>query len=321
MKYRTRLNVVPRIALLFLLLTAPEACSVERNNRSAVGTVADFLYSNFQFFSEYHFDAEVKNFYFYKSLYYKEHYFLETTLNVDFVILSFRDKVLLEWDFMFINEMGQTPGDIVFDPIDVGYGLTPYFEFRFSEYNIQLGLEHHCYHQIDRQALPTVYFNNPVLAIGSKNMRVQDYADNLAREKNWTFKDRFSWCGRAGYYLRDFFGTVEESKLNGINPYVVDGTAEYRYSFYRTGNWFFTGRGYTMVGYYTDVPENAVGKGVGWKQDIFLEANFRRGARGGLLFVGTTFDDLPSYPSKDSDTRVPRFSYDRLLQIGLKFFL
>lgn len=313
--------MLPRIALLFILFLAPETYSTGRDNRSTAGAAADFLYSNFQFFSEYHFDAEVKNFYFYKALYYKEHYFLETTLNVDFVILSFRDRVLLEWDFMFINEMGQTPGDIVFDPIDIGYGLTPYVEFRFSACNLQLGLAHHCYHQIDRQALPTVYFNNPVIAVGSKNMRLHDYFENLTRKKSWTFNDRFSWYGRAGYYMRDFFGLVAGEKLNGINPYVVDGSAEYRYCFYGIGNWYFTARGSTMVGYHTDVTGNHVGKGIGWKQDVFIEANFRRGDRGGMLFSGTSFDGLPSYPSKDSDARVPRFSYDRLLQIGLKFFL
>jgi hypothetical protein len=320
-KYRKVADVVSRIALLFMPLWPPLTYSVEPDDRSAASAVADFLCSNFQFFSEYHFDAEVKNFYFYKSIYYKEHYFLETTLDVDFVILSFRDRVLLEWDFMFINEMGQTPGDIVFDPIDVGYGLTPFFEFRFSACNVHLGLAHHCYHQIDRQALPTVYFNNPIFAIGSKNRRLQDYCENLTRKKTWTFNDRFSWYCRSGYYMRDFFGLVEEEKLNGINPYIVDGSGEYRYCFYGIGSWFFTARGSTMVGYYTDVPGNHVGKGIGWKQDVFLEANFRRGDRGGLLFSGTSFDGLPSYPSMGSDARVPRFSYDRLLQIGLKFFL
>jgi hypothetical protein len=308
-------------ALACVLLTTTVVQSADRENKSPFPAVAGFLYDNFQFFSEYHFDTEVRNFYFYKSLYYKQHYFLETTLNLNFAILSFRDRMLLTWDFMFINEMGQSPGNIVFDPIDIGYGISPYIEFRLHEYNFQIGIMHHCYHQVDRQDLMTVYFNNPVIALGSKNMRLQAYCENLTKKQDPSFRDRCSWYIKAGYYMRGFFGLIDELKINGVNPYVVDFAGEYRYCFYKIGNWFFAGRGYTMAGYHTDVLNNYVGNGIGWKQDVSLEAHFRRGSRGGLLFIGTTFDDLPSYPSMGHDYSVPRFSYDRLLQLGLKFFI
>jgi hypothetical protein len=318
-----------RAILPVLLLTGIMQSSSVSADENLHSKFWNYLYSNYEFLPECHFDSELRNFYLYQSIYYKEHYFLENTTNIEFVMFSFKKTVLWVWDFTLINGMGQTPGNIVFDPIDIGYEITPMFEYRLPSVTFQLGLEHNCYHQIDRQDLPTVYYNNPVFAVGSKNMRLFDYWAALTEKKTWTFNDRFSWYCRSGYYLRGFFGLVAPSKLNGINPYVADLSGEMRYCFYGRRSWIFDVKSNSMIGYYTEirgnpsegVTGNPTGDGIGWKQYLTLEANFRRGAKGGMLFATYGFDGLPLYPEMTGSDRVPRFSYDRLLQLGLKFFM
>jgi hypothetical protein len=276
--------------------------------------------NRFQFLSGYHVDAELRYFSFYKSVYYKEHYFLENTAHIEFALVSYNDKIVWTWAFMMKNGMGQTPGLIVFDPIDIGYGIIPLVEYRGSSLNFQFGIDHFCFHQIDRQELPTVYYNNPYLGIGSKNMRLYDYWTNLLDKQEWTYFNRWSWYVRSGYYVRDFFGLIHPGKLNGVNPYVFDLTGEFRYCFWRHAGWIFNARTVSLLGYHTDVPDNPAGEGIALKQEVNLEASCRRGAKGSMLFMAFALDHLPLYPSKYTDERVPRFSYDRLLQIGLKFF-
>jgi hypothetical protein len=313
--------VISRSALLFILFPAALIFSEPAENPGLFEHFGDYFYSNFEFAPEFFFDADVRYLGHYKSSYYKQHYFLENNTNLEFVLLSFKKKILLIGSFMIINGMGRSPGDIVFDPIDIGYGLSPMLEFRFKKVNAQAGLAHHCFHQIDRQDMPTVYYNNPVISVGSKNLRLHDYFFNLSDKQHWTFADRFSWHGITGIYMSDFFGLVGRSKINGINPYRFDFTGEFRYCFYRRGKWIFNTKTFTMVGWFHDVPDNKVGEGIGWKQDIALEADFRRGIRGGQLSLGYTFDDLPLYPTKLGTERLPRFSYDRIVRIALKFFI
>ncbi|MBN2037435.1 MAG: hypothetical protein JW768_11890 [Chitinispirillaceae bacterium] len=283
-------------------------------------TMEDSSCSRFQFLTGYHVDAELRYFAFYKSIYYKEHYFLENTADIEFGLLSYEDKVVWIWTFMIKNGMGQTPGLIVFDPIDIGYGITPLLEYRGGTLHFQFGIDHFCFHQIDRQELPTVYYNNPYLGVGSKNMRLYDYWAGLLDNREWTFFDRWSWYVRAGYYVRELFGLVHSGKLNGVNPYVADLTAEFRYCFWQWSGWIVNARTVSLLGYHTDVSDNPAGEGIALKQELNLEASCRRGAKGSMLFMTFALDRLPLYPSKYSDDRVPRFSYDRLLQLGLKFF-
>ncbi|MBN1131274.1 MAG: hypothetical protein JXA71_19955 [Chitinispirillaceae bacterium] len=317
--------VVKKISALARHTLAVMTCLVCAARGAEAGTgqcafINQFL-SNTAFLPDYHLDADLKYFSFQKNDYFREHYYLQNSVTFGFSLFSFWKRVHWAGEFHFIHGMGQSPGSIVFDPMDIGYGLLDMVEYRHPAVTLQVGLAHNCAHQIDRQELKTVYYNNPVFAAGSVNFRQSDYRENLLQKECWTFFDRFSWHCRTGCYLREFFGLASPSKLNGINPFITDLHEELRFCFYDTRSWIFDLKSNGMIGYHTDVPGNPAGNGIGWEGYLTLEAMSRRSAIGAMLFATFGFDKLPLYPTMDGSGFVPRFSYDRMLQIGIEVFL
>jgi hypothetical protein len=234
------------------------------------------------------------------------------------VLISYRQAVYSVWDFQFTTGMGQTPGNIIFDPKDINFGIVPAFEFRIPHINLQLGVDHHCFHEIDTLGFPTVYWNKAFLSAGSKNMRLSDYWTRLNQEGSWTYPNRISWYFKTSYYVKEFFGIVSPWKINGVNPDVFDCLLDMRFAFYARRSWLFDARGITTIGYFKRSEREAAiiseEKGMYWRQDFGIECNFRRGKRGGMLFATLTLDHLPLYNEK------PRFSKDKLFQMGVRFF-
>lgn len=280
--------------------------------------VWDYIYANFEFLPEFHLDADLFTFFNHKNSYFKTRYYLENNTNLDFVLISYKKIVYSVWDFQFQTGMGQTPGNIVFDPKDISFGIIPAFEFRIPYVNIQFGNDHHCFHEIDTLGFPTVYYNKGFIAAGSKNMRLYDYWTRMNEDGGWTFLNRVSWYCKASYYVKDFFGLIGPWKINGVNPNVFDCMLDMRFAFYMRRSWIFDARGATTIGYFKRQEKDAgiisEEKGTFWRQDFGIESMFRRGKRGGILFATFTLDHLPLYSGN------PRFSKDRLLQIGIRFF-
>lgn len=260
-------------------------------------------------------EADIFMFALHKNPFFKERYCLESNTNLDFVFISFKEMVLSVWCFEFQTGMGQTPGDVVFDPMDINYGIVPAFEFRLSPINLQIGLNHHCFHEIDRNEFKTVYWNKFFISTGSKNGRLFDYWFALTKKEGWTPANRVSWHFSWGYYRRNFFGAISETTINGENKYVHDADIDMRYAFYRRRSWIVNVHGKATIGYWKSQAGEPKDDGAYWRYDLSLENNFRKGKRGGLFFITYTLDDLPKYQG------LPRFSKDRLLQIGVRFFI
>jgi hypothetical protein len=125
-----------------------------------------YFHSNFEYLPEYHFDFDLTTFFFHKSKYFKTRYFLENNTNLEFVLLSFRKNIYSILNVQFQNGMGQTPGNIVFDPMDINFGFSPILELRLKSVNVQIGIDHHCFHEIDKKDFATVYYNKPFLCVG-----------------------------------------------------------------------------------------------------------------------------------------------------------
>ena len=51
-----------------------------------------------------------------------------------------------------------------------------------------------------------------------------------------------------------------------------------------------------------------------WRLDLGLEFNSKRGKKGAMFFINYTLDEIPLLEG------IPRFSKDRLLQIGVRLF-
>ena len=100
--------------------------------------------------------------------------------------------------------MGQTPGNVVFDPMDINYGIVPTIEIATPLALVQVGLEHHCFHEIDRTELETIYWNKLYAALGSVNYRYYDQWSRLVNEANWSQKDRLAWYFRYGFFVKKF---------------------------------------------------------------------------------------------------------------------
>lgn len=297
------------MAVSFLLAPAT------RSEAFTLDSLWEYIYQNFEFLPEYHIEADIFMFLFHKNDYFKERYYLESNTNVEFVFISFRDFVYSVWEFKLQSGMGQTPGNVVFDPMDINYGIVPSSEFRIPLMNLQGGLDHSCFHEIDRKDFKTIYWNKLFCAAGSKNMRLYDYWQALTKKDGWTMENRISWYLSWGYYLRKFFGLVGEHSINGENKYLHDTKIDLRYAFYRRRSWIVNLRGASTIGYYKNLEGQPKESGCYWRLDLGIESNFRRGKKGGMFFFTYTLDRLPKYQG------YPRFSKDELLQIGVRFFI
>jgi hypothetical protein len=292
------------------ILAAIATLNVTPVRSSPVDTLFDkYIYSTFNFLPDYRMDADLQTFFFHKNAYMKERLYLEANTNIEFVLVSFKDLISSVWKFEFQTGMGQTPGNVVFDPMDINYGIVPTIEYKTPYALFQAGLEHHCFHEIDRTDLATIYWNKLYVASGSLNYRFYDQWSRLVDEANWSQKDRISWYFRYGYFVKEFFGIIDSNKINGNNDYDQEGWANVRYTVFRRHSWIVNATGLTKIGLYGGAAHH-----VYWRQDFGAESEFRRGKRGIMLFANYTLDDLPL------NQGVPRFSKDRLLQVGVRFF-
>lgn len=286
-------------------------------NVNANGKFTDWVYENFEFLPEYHIEVDLQTFFFHKTGYFHNKYLLENNTNLDLVFLSFRNVFYSVWYFEFQNGMGRKgKGNVLFDPAEINYGLVPIFELRIKNLYYHLGMNHHCFHEIDQKEQPVVYWNKMFAGIGSKNMRQEVYWQNLKKENGWSYRNRFSWYFTGNYYVKKFFGIVRETKINGHNRNSSDYTLEARWAFLRTRSWLINLRGNTCLGYWKSMYyENPKINGNYWRQDFSVDLYLRKANRGGMLFLTYTLDDLPL------TNGLPRFSKDNLLQLGIRFFI
>jgi len=287
------------------------AAAASAASDTADGTLLHRFMDRFRFLPEYYLASDVSMFFFQKDLFFKERYFVEANTNLSFSLIVL-GRLYSIWDFAFQFGMGQTPGNVVFDPMDLNFEITPQWEYRFPAFNLQAGLEHRCFHEIDRKDFPTVYWNKVFIAAGSPNMRLKDYWTSLAKQSEWEFADRFCWHVRAGYFLRDFFGLVAPGKLNGQSDRRCEALADSRFAFYRRRSWIVNIRGQTLLG--VSRADGVDDAHLYWRQLTGLEAHFRPGLEGAMFFVDFILDDLPWYQG------LPRFSKDRMVQAGFRFF-
>jgi hypothetical protein len=267
-----------------------------------------YIYPNVELFPSYHMDADLQTFFLHKDDFQKKRFYLEGNTNVEFVLVSYKNLSSV-WGFEFQTGMGQLPGNVVFAPMDINYGIVPTLEYKTPFALFQGGLEHHCFHEIDRIDLGTIYWNKLYCAVGSPNYRYFDQWSDLLNESNWSTTNRLSWYLRYGIFVKKFFGIIEPRILNGNNDYVQEGWVNIRYSLLRRKSWILNATSQTKLGTYLHGPKSYY-----FKQNLGIEGEFRKGKKGIMLFATYTLDDLPL------NQGVPRFSKDRLLQVGVRFF-
>jgi len=287
----------------------------------------DSLYSsfekNFNLFPEYYMRLDASFFALHKDVFFKRQYLAEPHAYMEFYLLKYKNLISFLTDIDFQFGLGEVPGNIVFTVLNVSFGYEPSLELNLKYFSSSFGLTHRCFHEIDRSDFPLVYWNKINLRISSLNSKMHFYRNILIKDSLFTTANRFSWQVEFSYYIKEFFNLVSSEKLNGNNPLISEINIFYRYAFYKRRSWIFLLFGESTIGnfshnngYYVKNKTNWF-----WREALGLEVYYIKSLKAAAFFVKYNLDDLPVEPNSPSFTLGnSRFSRDKLLEFGIRFF-
>ncbi len=299
------------VALLAFSAVGSEDKPAERPD-SLQGLFGSMTAARFEFLPQFYLLTDISIFGLHKDSVFKRNYLAEWNTRLSFEMISYNKRWYGLVDTDFHVGLGEVPGNIVFTILNVDFALTPVVEYRLESCWLAAGLEHRCFHEVDRVDYGIVHWNRLYGQAGSVNSRINAFWAPIALDKQWELSDRLSWQIQAGYYLKEFFGLVSPGKLNGKNDAVFDFDITSRFAFYRRRSWVLAAISRTRAGVWKEPLSKDI-RGL-WRQETGVEAFFRRGNRGGSLYLQYILDDLPPVDGR------PRFSKDRLLEFGIHLF-
>jgi hypothetical protein len=274
----------------------------------------------FEFLPGFHLSADVLYFAAHRGPQQRERFFIETDSDMDLTLLGYRRRLYSVWSLYVRTGMGRQEGAVMFDPRDVRYGVVPWLELRLDRVHLRAGLEHFCFHDIDRDDRVTEYWNKEVAEAASPNFRLSEFRRRLVSESlpatgdtvgpggvsakagRWGRGDRAAWLLGMGHYMDKAFGLLPEPVLGGGQNYNWEGWAEGRWAIFRSRDWVVAARGRANLNIsdaYRPMQTYVVG----------LEGHFRRGAGGSMLFLYWNAEDQLTVRPKDG-----------LVELGLKFY-
>lgn len=252
---------------------------------------------------EYYFEQDARWFMNHKNDEFVKAYLLEATTLFEAMFVSYADKFFLGGFYLNNLGMGKQYKDIVFDPRDVHYALSPFFEFRHKGGHYQLGLDHRCFHEVDRNSRSTPYWNQLFLRFASENHRRRFMIEKLKKEGNWEYWDRISWSVYVGFFINEFFGWVNPAILSGGHEWQTAGRFETSYDFFKTSFWILN------AGHELEFFSNTEGNFY-WSGKLSLEAVLYPYRHGISFFVDYNYE----FPKER-----PIYSKDQLFELGMKF--
>jgi len=206
--------------------------------------------------------------------------------------------------------LGNRHQALLLDPRDIDLNFIPRIEWRpgirLGDFMLfQLGLDHQCFHEIDRKETPAAYWNKFFLAARSRNWRPDLYWRMLRMKQRWIPADRFAWNLKLGCFPDELFGIVNPSKLSGNHPFKWQIQAKGRGALYGVDHWVLglSGNANILSTYDNDWY---------WAQQIGIESVWGRSRGSAALFLTYDFD-VPR--------QVPVFSRDRLLALGFRLVI
>lgn len=294
-----------RADVLKLKLHIAGTCVILMALGAVANSVRERITDNVKLFPEASYDGDFRLFAFQKNRYFQEKYSCETSLNVDLAFVGVAQKFF----WMFRAELGAGCGSsstgLVLHPYDVAYTLEPTLEYRFKGVHIGAGLDHSCFHVIDRRPRePIVYWNKAILTLNSPHRRNHPYIARYTAGDNgsWGAYERLIWSVTWGYYIREFFDLVAPYKV--MSPerphYMHDFELSARYGLARWRWGAVTLTGASLLGFKYD------NEGVYRAQQTGAEVLFGLRPFDTILFVNYVFDK-------------GRFnSKDRLFEYGIR---
>lgn len=259
-------------------------------------------------FCDYRFDIDAGWFLFQKDSFFVHRRYAQSISHLELTLASYGPWHSVWWIQTRIG-MGQTPGNVVFDVVDLNYSLCPTIEYRFSQAILQAGIDHRCFHEVDRSLLRVAYWNKVFLIAGSPHMRIGDFLHAAVRDTSWSWRTRLSWQAQWGFFLKEFFGLVHPGKLNGMNQRVHELVIKARFAAWKRGPLMIALHARSLAG----GQERGAAPAVYWQQQTGLELHYTRGL-GAMLYIDYYRDSMPLQENK------ARFSMDRLLEIGIRVF-
>jgi len=296
-------RTAPAILLALLISSAIPAPAQESPPEArSFWTPLRGLLDKFELMPEYHLAGDVMYFAAHRNRAQRERFFIETNSDMDLLLLGYRKRLYSEWSIYVRTGMGRQEGAVIFDPRDVRYGIIPWLELRLNRLNLRAGLEHFCFHDIDRDDRVTEYWNKEVVEATSTNFRLGDYRHRLIADSLWDWSSRAAWSVRMGHYMDRAFGLLRPEVLGGGQSYNWEGTGEGRVACYRSPDWLVALRAYANLNLSRarrPMQTYVVG----------IEGHFRRGAGGSMLFLNYNIEDQLQVRPRDG-----------LLEFGLRFY-
>ena len=159
-------------------------------------------------FSSFRSAFDVRYFLFHPDPQSRERSFFEINSNTNFSLLSLKQSLFLTFGIDLQTGMGHQSGPVLSDPRDTRYGLTSALELRDRDAFTLLGLEHVCFHDIDRDDGETQYWNKVFLQWG---FTPAGSAGSSIMESRWSL--------RIGHYMETALGLASSSLVTGGNDF------------------------------------------------------------------------------------------------------
>jgi len=257
------------------------------------------------FFTEFYAVQDIRTFSNHKNEDFRNAYLMAAETEFEAMIISLDD--FLHFGLKYRNNlgMGRQAENIVFDPQESDYSLIGFFEYRRNGIFYQVGLDHSCFHEIDRLTRPTPYWNQIYLTVSSQNYRFKQMREKFLNkgQTGWqTSLDGLRWSANIGYFVRKF-GNTDPSLISGGHPWSSTLGADVGYTFYQTRNWAFSG--HKQLTALIDTTG-----GGHWKGLIGLDADFYSRKASFGVFVNFNYE----FPRE-----LPLYSKDRLFEFGVRF--
>ncbi len=264
---------------------------------------ADTSAPSFVFGPEYHFNETFLRFFNPKNDFFKNRYFLENGLFLEAAFFSVNGRSFFFGNVLLNFDMGRQEGAILLDPREVDMGFGPVFEYRADRATIQAGLDHHCFHQIDKPEWNTLYWNKLFIGVGSRTMREGVYREGLRRNAPLTWDRRLSWNASYGYIVHEFFGLLDTNFLSWGNAYIHELSLSARWTFITGPAFavFATGQSRARI--------DRAGRWL-WTQAAGCEATTLAGEFGLSAYINWNI----------SDQSIERENRDRLVEAGFRVY-
>jgi len=260
------------------------------------------FWNRVDFLTEYYFDQDLRTFFNHKSSDFREAYLMSAETRFEMMLVSYDD--FFHFGLLYTNYlgMGRQNEAILFDPQEVNYAIVPFFEYRHREISWQAGLDHRCFHEVDRLTRPTAYWNKAYIKASSANYRYQQMKKGYIDKGREGYVDNLRWSAWTGYFIRKF-GDMDTTLLSGGHPWKSTAGVDAGYSFYRTKSWMFSGTNELVLFIDTD------GKGY-WAGTLGIDADVYNRRHTFGVFINYNYE----FPRA-----LPLFSRDQLFELGMRF--